>query len=137
MIITLDNVVETLKKENPINKKRIYPARTRWKQYVLTEDVRIQLSLGHMIRIPKGFQWDLSSVPRLFWPILPPDGDFEIAALIHDYLYINKSAVGVNRKQADQEMLIWSNKVNDHHWGKLLDNRTRYIGVRWFGWLFW
>ena len=39
------------------------------------------------ITVPAGFRFDLSSVPRLFWPLIAP---FELSVagpLVHDFLY--------------------------------------------------
>lgn len=41
----------------------------------------------HLIWIPRGFVFDLASVPRLVWPLIAP---FELsiaAPLVHDWLY--------------------------------------------------
>jgi len=38
------------------------------------------------ITIPDGFDTDLASVPRLFWMLLPPQGAYEKAAVLHDAL---------------------------------------------------
>ena len=42
---------------------------------------------GEEILVPDGFTTDFASVPRLFWIILPPDGRYTQAAVLHDYLY--------------------------------------------------
>lgn len=39
------------------------------------------------IKVPEGFHTDGASVPRVFWNIFSPFGDYFCAALIHDYLY--------------------------------------------------
>jgi hypothetical protein len=39
------------------------------------------------VHVPKGFVTDLTSVPRAFWTLLRPDGDYTYAAIIHDFLY--------------------------------------------------
>jgi hypothetical protein len=39
------------------------------------------------ITVPKGFVTDLASIPRWAWELLPPDGPWAKAAVIHDYLY--------------------------------------------------
>ena len=64
--------------------------------YSLLETIYIELSNGDIITIPAGFRWDGSSTPRLFWNIVPPEGDFELGALIHDYLYENKKNFSYN-----------------------------------------
>lgn len=44
----------------------------------------------HAITAPKGCVTDLTSIPRLFWTLLPPDGPWVKAAVIHDYLYATR-----------------------------------------------
>lgn len=133
--ITLENVRVELEAGGVIQKERLYHPTNKWRRYKLLKSVRVKLSNGRIITIPEGFEWDLSSVPRLLWPILPPDGDHEIAALIHDYLYrvrLFSEEMGnfKARKFADYEMYLWSVIANP---GKKLDNLMRYRGVRLFG----
>lgn len=103
-------------------------------KYKLLKGLDIELRKGQLIHIPEGFIWDLSSVPRFLWGVFPPDGDFELAALIHDYLYVTKI---MTRKQADEEMFAWSKAVagtlNRSAWSDH-DNWIRYAMVRVFGW---
>lgn len=42
-----------------------------------------------VIVVPSGFITDLTSIPRVFWNILPPNGKYAKAAIIHDYMYVN------------------------------------------------
>jgi hypothetical protein len=39
------------------------------------------------ISVPTGFVTDFASVPRPFWSLLPPDGDYTYPAIVHDYMY--------------------------------------------------
>lgn len=39
------------------------------------------------IRVPVGFVTDFASIPRVLWSVLPPDGQYAYAAVVHDYLY--------------------------------------------------
>jgi hypothetical protein len=39
-----------------------------------------------VITVPVGYTTDLASIPRIFWVILPPQGQYIKAAVIHDYL---------------------------------------------------
>lgn len=41
----------------------------------------------NVIHIPAGFETDFASVPKLFWNVLPPNGVYGKAAVVHDYLY--------------------------------------------------
>jgi hypothetical protein len=42
---------------------------------------------GHVITVPKGFLFDLSSVPRALWWLIAPFDLSVVAPLIHDFLY--------------------------------------------------
>lgn len=105
------------------------------KIWELDEFIKVTLTDGYELTLPKGMETDLSSVPRFLWGVLPPFGDFLIATLVHDYLYkfdYRRAELGDReaRKFADKEMLILSNYYNPNH---KLDNYIRYIGVRLFG----
>lgn len=136
----LKNIYKLSQLDNPVKISRVINGK-KWNTYKLERSIRIQLSNGRIINIKKGFTWDLSSVPRIFWTLLPPDGNFIIAALIHDYLYkkwkhwfwIRK--LSDPRKFADLEMLKWSRAMNGTRKISLkkIDNYTRYYGVRLFG----
>lgn len=106
-------------------------------RYALIEPLNIGLTNGFSIYVPEGFEWDLSSSPRLFWSIIPPDGNWRLASLIHDALYMDKR---FSRKFADDEMLIWSKVLSgtSKKWTlRNFDNWIRYVGVRLFGWWVW
>jgi hypothetical protein len=47
---------------------------------------------------PKGFVTDFASIPRVFWSLLRPDGEYAYAAILHDYMYWTQS---VPKKTAD------------------------------------
>jgi len=51
------------------------------------------------VTVPKGFVTDLTSTPSIFWSSIRPDGDYVLAAIVHDYLYWTQ---GRKRKEADQ-----------------------------------
>jgi len=42
---------------------------------------------GDLVIVPDGFVTDLASIPRCLWPIFPPRGRYNRAAVVHDYLY--------------------------------------------------
>lgn len=135
-MITLDNIRELQKEFSVIHSVRVHGHNTK-PLYSLLKALTIELSDKSVITIPEGFVWDLSSVPRFLWGLLPPDGDFSLATIIHDYLYITKIK---SRKFADKEMLIWSKVVsgtNNKISIRNFDNQIRYIAVRAFGWLVW
>lgn len=42
---------------------------------------------GQMVTVPKGFETDLASTPRITWVVFPKSGTYTEAAVIHDCLY--------------------------------------------------
>lgn len=70
--------------------------------FELLTDFRASTSLG-IITMPAGFLTDGASVPRIFWPIFQPFGEYFPAAILHDFLYSKSSTAKFpySRKQAD------------------------------------
>ena len=146
-MITLDNVSSLQKEYSLISKTKIRGDNSK-PRYRLDVTLEIQLSNGMNITVPKGFEWDLSTVPRFAWFILAPDGDFELAYLIHDYLWVNKEEMYeffeyydcvFDQKFTDNEMLKWAKVTNGTQKISLrnIDNYIRYYSVRLLGWLVW
>lgn len=146
MIYSLDGIRPLSIIDNPVKISYITDSRrrTKWKTFKLEQDVKVRLSNDKVILIKKGFEWDLSSVPRILSWILLPYGNFLIAALIHDWLYQNSDSVKKvwfdnhsenAREFADKEMLLWSRamqgtkKISFYN----IDNYLRYYAVRLFG----
>jgi hypothetical protein len=50
------------------------------------------------IVVPAGFVTDFASTPRAIWAILPPVDRYQLAAVVHDFLYWDQ---GCSRQQAD------------------------------------
>ena len=57
---------------------------------------------GKSVTVPVGFVTDFASIPRIFWSLLPPDGQYTYPAIIHDYLYWEQP---VKREEADKILL--------------------------------
>jgi|SRR6185436_3141172 len=57
------------------------------RNFKLREEFDYDTSLGLTIHVPAGFITDFASVPRFLWWLLPPNGRYGKAAVIHDYLY--------------------------------------------------
>jgi len=51
------------------------------------------------IVVPAGFVTDFASTPRWIWAVLPPFGTYQLAAVLHDFLYWDQ---GCTREQADE-----------------------------------
>lgn len=101
--------------------------------YQLVEDYE---SCG--IHVPHGLVVDGASVPRLAWWFMPPDGLHRGAALIHDWLYIN-------RGDLKDDGIKWCRKACDEMFHSLMlmagvsrfRAGTAYRAVRRFGWHPW
>ncbi len=76
--------------------------------------------------VPAGFQTDFASVPRFFWRVLPPTGEYGIAAVIHDWLYQSKS---VSKREADLVFLAAMQELNVAGWKR----KIMFNAVHWFG----
>lgn len=130
MLITLQNARQVLRTiDDIILQSYIYDSKER-KYWKLHRSIQIKLSNGDVITIPKGFVYDQSSSPRWTWSLMPPFGNFLLAALIHDYIYIHKTH---SKDFADKEMFIWSELLNDAK----TDNKLRYWFVKHFGMKVW
>lgn len=79
-----------------------------------------------VIEVPAGFVTDLASVPRIFWTLLPPDGKYAKAAIIHDYLYDNALRT---KKEADLIFLDGMTVLGVPKWKRTV----MYWAVRMFG----
>ncbi len=79
--------------------------------------------------VPEGFITDFASVPRMLWSIFPPTGRYTKAAVLHDYLYSNKSEIETNRKQCDKMFLKGMEVLGVKRWVR----NTIYRAVRIFG----
>lgn len=70
--------------------------------YFLTEPISwkpVANQVGYApVIVPKGFVTDFASIPRVFWTLLRPDGNYAHAAIVHDFLYWDQST---SRQTAD------------------------------------
>ncbi|EAQ3914697.1 DUF1353 domain-containing protein [Salmonella enterica] len=79
-----------------------------------------------IISVPAGFVTDLATVPRVFWSVMPPDGKYAKAAIIHDYLYDNASRT---KEKADLIFLDGMAVLGVPKWKRIV----MYLAVRIFG----
>ena len=129
--ITKDNIVEQLLSDELIVQSYVYSDKSA-KYWKIQNPITVELSNGEVINIPKGFVYDMSTVPKWLWSFVRPVNDGLFGYLVHDVLYVNK-VKGMTRKQVDKEMLFWTNITNDNKF----DNKFRYTIVRLLGWLWW
>ena len=79
------------------------------------------------ITVPKGSKTDFASIPRIFWPILPPVGRYSKAAVVHDYCYRHGL---FTRKISDLVFLHAMEELKVPKWKRVV----MYWAVRLFGW---
>lgn len=66
----------------------------------LTEELLIETFHG-IVAIPKGFESDGATIPRILWPLASPfDDELRVAAVVHDYLYTTH-LYGMTMDEAD------------------------------------
>lgn len=82
------------------------------------------------VKVPRGFVSDFASIPREFWSLLRPDGEYAYAAVIHDWLYWVQVT---SREEADA---IFDNAMRDFH-VDALSRVTITAAVRQFGESYW
>jgi len=104
--------------------KRLWEVLRSFKYRIGSEDSSV------FIRVSKSFVTDFASVPRLFWVILPPDGIYTQAAVLHDFMYSNKS---MPRKRCDKIFLEAMEVLDVPKWKR----KTMFRAVRMFGGFAW
>lgn len=118
-----------------------FPGRPRleWlgpQQWRLLEDYVYHSSAHGMITVPAGFVTDGASVPPPLWALLPPDGPYFGAAIVHDFLYRGhavRPGTPVDRSTADS---IFHDAMVDAGVG-WCRRWAVYVGVRLGGWMYW
>ena len=71
---------------------------------VLMADLVYQIgTTSHVIVVPAGFVTDFASTPRAIWSVLPPTGRYQLAAIVHDFLYWDQRC---SREQADDLLRV-------------------------------
>lgn len=131
---TLVSLAHVYRKINSNERKHVFKKFKSTKYWIVLNPIQFKSSWGETFIIPKGFETDLSTVPKWLWGLLPPFGDFLLAAIIHDYLYVTKPC---SKEAADKEMLIWSKVLNSDNFINRIDNYLRYYGVKHLGFKVW
>jgi len=85
------------------------------------------------IDVPVGTETDFASIPRPFWSILPPDGKYSQAAVLHDFLYSQRKIHKRSREECDN-IFLEAMKVLNVNWWK---RHAMHKAVRSFGWIPW
>jgi len=81
-----------------------------------------------VITVPPGIVTDLASIPRWGWVLLPPDGPWLKAAIIHDFLYATGGdGKPWNRECTFQPVRVFSREEADRILLEAMVNR--HVGV--------
>lgn len=103
-------------------------------EYELIEDFVVRYHVdGHVyleFTVPKGFVTDFATVPRLFWRLIPKQGDYNRAAVLHDFLYTEKTC---SRFLADALFRDVMHEIGVPMWRRV----AMFWAVRMFGWTGW
>ena len=78
------------------------------------------------VEVPRGFVTDLASIPLIFYSLLPRDGEYAYAAIIHDYLYWTQDRT----RTVSDEILKFSMEDFKVSWWKIqaIYNAVRLLG---------
>lgn len=69
------------------------------REALLTQNLEYRiLTTDHVVVVPAGFVTDFASTPRILWSVLPPTGRYQLAAVVHDFLYWDQRCT---REEAD------------------------------------
>lgn len=94
-----------------------------------------ELGSGEIIRVPSGFESNLASTPRFMWWLLPPDGDYSQACVLHDWLCIHRGVVGDRRYSVVEVSNIFKDALYalkvDPWCCEAMSRAVRWWGPRW------
>lgn len=95
----------------------------------------VAAGLPQKVTVPAGFVTDLASIPSYFWWVAPPAGRHGHAAILHDWLYWEKKAMGqdVERKIADQVFDVAMEELEV----PLALRKSMWAAVRLYGGKYW
>lgn len=101
-------------------------------KWILTNDLKLEYSTGVVITVPQGFKTDLASVPKIFWNVIPPYGEYTQASIVHDFLYQNKGSVcGLQFSRAESDKILY--KLMIQAGTNYITANAMYYAVRAFG----
>jgi hypothetical protein len=99
--------------------------------WILLEDFTYEDG-NYKVTVPKGFKFDLASIPRLFWRLTAPHELGLAGPLVHDYLYRHGGYVpsgNFSRSDADWIFFNIMREARVPAWRRWI----AYIAVRLFG----
>ncbi len=95
-----------------------------------------------VITIAAPFEFDLSSIPRVVWPMVAPFELSIVAPLVHDFVYHYRGRLPANAiapphqfSRAETDLLF--KEIMDAEHVQAWRSNAAYRAVRMFGWLYW
>lgn len=82
-------------------------------KFKLMLDLTYTTLVGTVYTVPRGFQTDFASTPRILWSIFPPHGLYLSAAILHDYFC---ESDWISRKDGDD---LFLEAMGQSHVGKI------------------
>ena len=92
-----------------------------------------KIGSSDFVDVPKGFETDFASIPIGLRNILPKDGPYTQAAVLHDWLYNQRKVHGRSRAQCDLVLYEAMGAIGVPQWQRTLI----YNGVKLGGWVYW
>lgn len=94
------------------------------------------------LTIGAGFEFDLSSLPRVIWPVIAPFELSIVAPLVHDFIYryrgkAPREAVTPFREFTRAETDLLFKQIMDAEHVEAWRSTAAYRAVRMFGWMYW
>jgi len=115
--------------------------------WALSEQLSFTTDIGNTeITVPRGVVTDLASIPRWAWVLLPPDGPWVKAAIIHDFLYATEGdGRAWEREPSIKPVRVFTRAESDGVLLEAMANRNVgaikrtiiYLAVRLGGWAGW
>jgi len=93
----------------------------------------VMYASNQAMTLPARFTSDFASVPQIFWAIIPPQGEYTYAAMLHDYFYrYHKTPEGANitRWRADKIFLTSMRYYGVSKWKSLVMYWAMRLGGR-------
>lgn len=94
-----------------------------------TTSPTVYVGADDVITVPGGFATDLATIPRIFWWLLPPQGAYERAAVLHDFGCVSLADGTCELSSRDVDGLF--RRVMRESGVGLLTRWVMWCGVRW------
>ena len=100
--------------------------------WLVLNDLTYQRDIKEFITVPRGFITDYASTPRFVWLFMPKSGEYDPAAVVHDFIYVMGGVLpGKTYTKADADhIFLETMEVLGVGWVK---RKLMHQAVKWFG----